>query len=295
MRTLPLPRRPDATPMPEGDSHDWLTHPGPVQQERFTLGPCHAQKRRLSLRGGLSLLDAVAEAVEGAGADGATVILDGLRFSAMDYVMPDGPLDEQHAAWYSETYRTGAARLDFGTASCGRKDGAWFMHSHAMWQAEAPGMGHLLNDQCFLDGDQEIEAYLLSGARLVVTHDSETNFSLFHPEVLRQVEGANAALLTIRPHEDLRPTIEAACAGMGFAEASIHGIGSLIGAGFRDGAPMAAPLSEVVLLAGCAVEGGQCRDLSMAMVDPAGTVFRGDLLPGKGPVCVTFELLLVAD
>lgn len=294
MRTLPLPRYPDATPMPEGNSHDWLSHPGPVHEERFTLGPCHGRKVTLSLRGGLSLLDAVAEAVEGAGADGATVMLDGLRFSAMDYVMPDGPLDEQHAAWYSETYKTGAARLEHATASVGKKDGAWFMHTHAMWIADKPGMGHLLNDQCFLDGDQEVEAYLLRGARLSVMHDSETNFPLFHPEVLRKVEGADAALLTVRPHEDLRTTIEAACAALGFDDASVHGIGSLIGAGFKEGTPMAAALSEVLLLDGCAVKAGRCEALPLAVVDPAGTIFSGDLLPGKGPVCVTFELLLVA-
>ncbi|ASM70980.1 hypothetical protein SULPSESMR1_00141 [Pseudosulfitobacter pseudonitzschiae] len=80
-----------------------------------------------------------------------------------------------------------------------------------------------------------------------------------------------------------------------YDNASVHGIGSLIGAGFRDAPPMAAPLSEVLLLDGCTVCDGSCVQLPLACVDPEGTIFSGDLNRGEGPVCVTFELLVIKE
>ncbi|WP_425102054.1 hypothetical protein [Tropicibacter sp. S64] len=295
MRPIPAPRRADATPMPEGDSHDWVTHPGPVQAARQTLVPCHARHARATLPKGMTLLDAVAQAVDAEGADGACAILDGLRLAQMHYVMPDGPADDAHAAWYSETHRTGGITLDRATASVGMKDGAWFLHTHAKWTEDAPAMGHLLNDHCTLAEECTVSLWLLTGARMAVATDPETNFPLFRPEPRPWQSAPNAALLTIRPHEDLRPALETACAGAGFADATIHGLGSLIGAGFTDAPPMRTPLSEVLLLDGCRIEDGICRALPLACVDPVGHLHAGDLARGQGPVLVTFEVLLVAS
>lgn len=294
MRPIPAPRRPDAVPMPDGDSRDWVTHPGPEAADRFTLAPCHARRVQVTLAKGLPLLDAVAQAVEAEGADGACAILDGVTFDEMNYVMPDGPVDDAHAAWYSETHHATGIRLDRATASVGKRDGAWFLHTHAMWRNGSPGMGHLLNDQCILGEDCQVTLWLLEGARLEVALDAETNFPLFRPTEVTSGRPVNAGLLTVRPHEDLRTALEAACTQAGMPNAEIHGIGSLIGAGFADGTPMAAPLSEVLLYEGCRMENGTCQALPLACVDPEGGIFEGDLLRDKGPVCVTFEMLLVA-
>lgn len=295
MRPIPAPKYADAPPMPDGDSRVWVTHPGPAQSPRFTLAPCRARKATLRLTAGKTLLDAVAETVAAEGADGACAFLDGLRLSTLHYVMPDGPIDQDHAAWYSETHSGADRRLCRATASVGKRDGAWFLHTHALLSGDAPAMGHLLNDRCRIAEDCEVEAWLLSGARLTVAQDPETNFALFQPEQCAEVKDANAALLTIRPHEDLRATIETACAALGVANASLHGVGSLIGAAFHDGAPMSAPLSEVLLLDGCKVQDGRCTHLPLACVDPAGDIFQGDLMVGKGPVCVTFEMLIASE
>lgn len=295
MRPIPAPRRADALPMPAGDSRDWVVHPGPEQTPRYTVAPCAVRSVTVTLPAGVVLLDAVAAVVEAEKADGACAFLGGVRLAPMTYVMPDGPADDAHAAWYSETFVAQEARLDRATASVGRRDGAWFMHTHAMWQAETPGMGHLLNDQCTLAADCEVTLLLLNGAWLEVTPDPETNFPLFHPRRGDTPDYVQAGLLTIRPHQDLRPTIESACADLGLSNARIHGLGSLIGAGFAEGPSMAAPLSEILLLDGCAVRDGRCTALPLACVDPAGDIFQGDLQTGKGPVCVTFELLIVAD
>lgn len=294
MRPIPAPRTPDARPMPEGNSRDWVTHPGPESRDRFSMQPCHARLARLRLPAGMTLLDAVAQAVEAEGADGACVLLDGVSFSQMHYVMPDGPADDAHAAWYSETHTLHDVTLDHATASVGVKDGTWFLHTHALWRTPATGMGHLLNDQCHLARDCTVSAWLIHGARLGVAMDPETQFPLFHPEPCPSDSPANAALLTIRPHADLRSTLETACRSAGMTDARVHGLGSLIGAGFLDAAPMAAPLSEVLLLDGCRIQNGTCTALPLACIEPAGPIFSGDLAKGQGPVLVTFETLVVS-
>lgn len=295
MRPIPAPRRPDAGSMPGGDSRDWVTHPGPESPDRYTLVPCRVQLVHLHLPGGMTLLDAVAQAVEAKGADGACAILDGVTLSQMQYVMPDGPADDTHAAWYSETHTAQNVTLDRATASVGIKDGAWFLHTHAIWYAPAPAMGHLLNDQCTLARDCSVQVWLIHGARLEVALDPETQFPLFRPEPRPSCAPPNAALLTVRPHADLRTTLETACQAAGLHDARIYGLGSLIGAGFTDAAPMACPLSEVLLLDGCTIHHGRCISLPLACIEPAGQIFSGDLANHQGPVLVTFEVLVVAN
>ncbi|WP_164738174.1 PPC domain-containing DNA-binding protein [Frigidibacter oleivorans] len=298
MRAIPGPRRADAPPMPEGDSRDWLRHPGAEVLPRVSSTPCHARRVTARLQAGTTLLDAVSAAVEAAvadggadgGADGACAILDGVALAGMAYVMPDGPPDDRHAAWYSETCTARNVTLDRATAPVGRRDGAWFLHCHAMWNG---GMGHLLNDRCILAADCEVTLWLTQGARLEVAPDPETGFPLFAPRAMAAVTGANAATVTVRPHEDLHAALEAACATAGLIDADLHGIGSLIGAGFHDAPPMSAPMSEVLLLPGCRLEAGRIGALPVACVDPWGTIHQGHLRRGAGPVCVTFEVLAV--
>ena len=295
MRPIPSPRSTDAAPMPDGDSRDWVTHPGAGESARICALPCHVRAITAQLPKGLALLDAVARITEAEGADGACALLDGVFLSEMRFVMPDGPADSAHAAWYSDTHRARNIRLDRATASVGKRDGLWFLHTHAQWQAQTPGMGHLLNDQCILGADCTATLWLIKGAWLDVSPDAETGFPLFRPRQGRLRDPVNATLLTIRPHADLRTTLETVCAGAGVENATVLGLGSLIGAGFNDAAPMRSPLSEVLLLPGCEIRKGHCRRLPLACVDPGGRIFKGDLAKNKGPVLVTFELLLIAD
>ena len=155
-------------------------------------------------------------------------------------------------------------------------------------------MGHLLNDQCKLAGDCTITAWLLTGAHLEVALDNETQFPLFRPEAGLASTDTNALLLTIRPHEDFRATLEDVCAEAGFANARVYGIGSMIGAGFLDAPPMKTTLSEVLLLKGCDVQNGVCTRLPLVCVDPMGAIYEGELAKGKGSVLVTFESLVLA-
>lgn len=295
MRPIPAPRVPNAIPLPDGNSRDWVTHPGPEIEERFTAVPCHARHTRVCLPAGVNLLDAVAQAAEAQGSDGACAVLNGLTLSQMSYVMPDGPVDDAHAAWYSETHQAQNITLNHATASVGRKDGEWFLHTHAIWSDGTTYMGHLLNDQCIVASDTYIDLWILTGARLTVTLDPETNFPLFYPEECAAQLPSNATLLTIRPHEDLHETIEIAAHQSGLSNARILGLGSLIGAGFKDAHPMASQLSEVLLLDKCVLNNGRLAHLNLACVDPKGRLYVGDVERGRGPVLVTFELLFLEE
>lgn len=297
-RPLQPPARPDAAPMPEGDSRDWLRHYGPVKARRFDALACRARRVALRLRAGELLLDGIAREMDATGADGGVVLMDGLELSELSWVMPDGPADDRHAAFYSDTFVHRDVRFEVAPGSVGRRDGGWFVHSHARWRGpvDGAGMGHLLYDRARLASDAEVPAEVIFGARLEVTPDDETGFSVFRPRPAAGTapDGAPAVLMTIQPHTDIRRTIEAAAARHGLADAAILGIGSLIGARFSDAPPMRSPVSEVLVLPGARLRGGVCTHLPVACVDHLGRVYEGDLDAGFGPVCVTCELLLVA-
>lgn len=295
-RPLQPPARPDAPALPEGSSRDWLRHPGPARGRRFDAVACRTRRAALHLREGDVLLAGIAREMDRLGAEGGVALLDGLSADDLAFVMPDGPDDDVHAAWYSETHRHRGVRLGAATASVGFRDGGRFLHCHARWRGQdgREAMGHLLCDQVRLGADAELPAILTEGARLEVEADEETGFSLFRPRATRETAGADAVVLTIQPHTDMRGTVEAAAAQAGIRDGVIHGIGSLIGAKFLDGPPMRSPVSEAVVLPGARLEGGVCTRLPVACVDNEGTIHQGDLAPGFGPVCVTCELLIVA-
>jgi len=296
-RPLQPPARPDAVPMPEGDSRDWLRHPGPPRATRFDALACGVVPDRLHLRAGETLLAGIAREMDRLGACGGVAILDGLAVAAMAYVQPDGPDDALHAAWYSDTRHAAGVRLGAATASVGFRDGAWFLHCHARWDDRGNDRGgHLLCDQVVLGGDAQLPVWLTRGARLEVVADAETGFSLFRPHPTgAEVAGRRGVMLTLQPHTDIRATVEDVARAHGIDRGAVIGIGSLIGAGFHDAPPMRAPISEVVVLPGARLAGGRLDRLPLAAVDHLGAVHAGDLRAGQGPVCVTCELLILAD
>ena len=259
-----------------------IVHPGPAHLDRRVLVPGRAEAVRWTLPAGATLLDALSAQLLASGAEAAAVVLDGLMLEGGDYVMPARSSDGAHAAWYSPARPIGAARLEHAVAMVGEKDGRPFVHCHALWPGpDGPRMGHLLNETVRIAAAAAVPAWLFHGGRFVVRADAETGFSLFRPEGAG--EPGRAALLTVRPHEDL-PT---ALAATGLEAARVFGLGSLIGAQFADAPPMADPISEMLVLPGARVGSA----LPVAVVDLAGVVHRGTVV--AAPICVTGEFLLV--
>jgi predicted DNA-binding protein with PD1-like motif len=276
-------------------SRQKIRHPGPpaAQRQQFVRG--EVRSFTVTLPAGAMLMAALTAALQDLQGETAFVHIDGLALRSGQHVLPAHSPDAQHVAWYSETHRMGACRFVHGTVVLGRKDDQWFSHCHALWETAegTPGLGHVLCAEACIDQAWEAEIHVFFGGGLRVSFDAETNFSLLRPYAdATPSRQTNALLLTLQPHEDVRSAINAVCAKLAIQEASIMGVGSLIGAVFAQGPAMRAAISEMLLLPGAEVSQGRCIALPVACVNPEAVIYQGDLLLGQGPVLITCELLL---
>ena len=261
--------------------------------------PCAAEPLTLRLHSGRLINDAVAQAFADAGFAGGYVRLRDAKVDPMRYVIPAASPDGAHAAWYSDTVAPdGTTIIEDAGLIVGRRDGEPFLHCHGIWRTPdgVRRMGHLLPLDSQLAEPVDVEAWGVAGALFDVRDDAETNFRLFAPiETAVSVEhrGGRAAICTVRPNEDISQAIEAVCRRHGFDHASIQGIGSLVGADFDNGSAVSSYATEV-LVTGGAVRSGLCT-LDVALVGMDGVMSAGRLRRGANPVCVTFELLVVAS
>jgi hypothetical protein len=93
----------------------------------------------------------------------------------------------------------------------------------------------------------------------------------------------------MRPNQD----ITQALAGIGIRNGRIEGIGSFIGTAFANGQGLDSYATEMLVLEGRIVDG--VPRLRVASVGFDGKTASGWLAPGANPICVTAELLIIAD
>lgn len=276
-----------------------IRHPGPVAAERSAVVPCRAEAVRLLLDPGRSVNQAVAEAFGRAGVPGGYIRLRNASVSPMRYVIPAAATpDGSHAAWYSDTFApAGVTVVEDAGLVAGRRDGVPFLHCHGLWRTPEGmrRMGHLLPLDSDIARPAEAEGWAVSGAVFDVADSPETAFRLFRPVPRAESRGggAPALLCAFGPNQDIGEAIEAACRLHGFCDASVHGIGSLVGADFEDGGHMSSYATEVLIRQG-SVAGGRAT-LDTAMVGMKGEIGEGRLSRGVNPVCVTFEVLIVVS
>ena len=261
-----------------------ITHPGPLAPERADVVPCQAVAVELTLRAGLPLTQAVAEALASEGFEYGYLRLDGVALAPLVYVMPAPASPQGHAAWYSATHRLPEGVISHGGAHYGRREGRGFIHSHSRW--EPLGMGHLLCDDCVIARDAVVRGWGLRGAGLVAREDAETRFTLFRPQPTGPC-APNARLVTLRPNQD----IGAALQGIHAGEARIEGIGSLVGTTFQRAQSIDSHGTEILIVEGAL--DGQGMRLRVASVGFDGRSELDDLRPGQNAICVTAEILLL--
>jgi predicted DNA-binding protein with PD1-like motif len=277
-----------------------IRHPGIPVAPRVASVPCRAEKLRMTLQPGVSVLEAVRTALDERGVDSAVVEITGGALKPLVYVIPALSDDDVHAAWYSDTRTpTGRAEIEQLVLSFGRRDGQPFLHCHGIWRHADGfrGAGHLIPHDAQFAEPVEADAWAVSGAILDQQEDSETNFKLFTPVSWQAVPAAQArraVLCRVRPNEPISAAIERIAAEHGLENATLHGIGSLVGCDFIDGRHMASIASELFIRKGVV----ELRDskptctLDLAIVDVEGKIFEGEITPDNN-VCVTFELLIV--
>jgi predicted DNA-binding protein with PD1-like motif len=280
-----------------------ISHPGPVAARRHAAVACRAVPLTLTLEPGRSINAAIAEAFASQGFEGGFVDLVDVPMSRMDYVIPAASPDGKHAAWYSDTRspeKGGTIRS--ASVHMGQRDGEPFFHCHGQWEVPGEGlkMGHLLPFDAEVARTVKVSAIGLSGALLDVTDDAETNFRLFAPSPRTPVaageKGGKAVLATVRPNGDICEQIEAICSEHDIDTARVVGLGSLIGADYQDGSHVSSYATEVMIRDGHVRTGdkGPRAQLDIALVGMDGAISRGVLVHGANPVCVTFELLILA-
>ena len=276
-----------------------ITHPGPVAPERFRVARGKIERRRVTLRSGCSANEAIGEAIAEAGFSGGYLRLAGVAMDPMAYVIPAASPDGGHAAWYSGAFApAGVSMIEDAGFNIGSRDGKSFFHCHGIW-TEPDGrrrMGHLLPDLAGFQRPVEAEMIGIRGARFDATEDAETNFKLFMPE--RHGEdaetGRTVLLAQVRPNADICQSIEEICRLHGIQNATVHGIGSLVGLELTDGTIVDSYATEVLITRGELSDRQgrpECR-LEIALVDMDGAIWEGTAKRGVNPVCVTFEVLI---
>ena len=271
-----------------------LAQPGPALQPRVESLAARINPLAFTLEPGLSLLEAVARPLHAAGFASAAIELEGGGFGPFAYVLPAHAPDAVHAAWYSATHAPAeGARLERGNVTFGRRDGAPWLHCHAIWQ-EASGRraGHVLPEETIVAAPIAARAWGLAGAGFAVGPDAETNFALFQPAALPGPAGGNRALvLRVRPNEDLVAALETACRVHGVSRAVLRGgVGSLVSPRFAEGTGTDDIATELLVTGGGVTEAG--GTITVALADMQGRVHAGRVVRGANAVCITCELVL---
>jgi predicted DNA-binding protein with PD1-like motif len=166
-----------------------IQHPGQPSQQRVAAQQVELEPFSLELPAHMTLMQAVAQSMQGIQAQCATFRLAGGGFDSFSYVMPALAKTSAHAVYFSDTYPVeGAVRLETASVTFGQRDGKPWLHSHAIW-VEASGRrhcGHLLPDDIQVSTPIRAKGVAVHGATFTVCPDGETNFSLFVP--LKSVE-----------------------------------------------------------------------------------------------------------
>lgn len=277
-------------------------HPGQPDPVRIASLEAPAASLDFTLQAGRNLRDAMHLPLAQAGISGGTVRFHNLRVQPLHFLMPALAVDDQHAAFYSAPHAIEAGTvIEYACATYGQKDGAPFVHCHAVWRGsdgQRQG-GHLIMDQTIVAADCAAQAWGVKEATMATRYDPETNFTLFHPLQLSAqttpAKGKRIVLARIRPEEDLTIAVEQACAAHGMAQAIVRGsVGSIIGVEFEDGREFDDRATEILIRAGevrSTPQGPRAR-LDIGLVNPRGEVTEGVLARGRNPVLICFELVL---
>jgi hypothetical protein len=147
--------------------------------------------------------------------------------------------------------------------------------------------GHLLVDARVLSIDRVVDVWVLDGALLESTPDSETGFSLFRQISTEPIDNPNAVLATLRPNMLIDEGL-ARCPGIaGLPVKAAKGLGSLVGTQLN-GQPSLEDVATEVLLTGSTGQG-------MIAVGFDGPAVAGNLALGSNLVCVTVEVFLLSQ
>jgi predicted DNA-binding protein with PD1-like motif len=281
----------------------YIKQPGPIAAERIIAVATRGRSVALGLEPGKRLVEAVAAKFAAHGIASGSVDVSGLAVGPFAYVMPALSKTGENAAFYSDVFRPkGITRIKHGAMTFGRRDGAPYFHTHALW-TEADGTftgGHILPDETVVAEGIDVATFGMADAVFEGNHDPETNFKLFGPMDVQSTAvgpvGLRAYAARLRPNQDFTGALEAFCAGNKITHARIHGgVGSTIGAAFDDGRIVENFATEVYIKTGViepGADGQPVAQIDVGLIDYTGATAEGRLARGQNPVLMTFELVI---
>lgn len=185
---------PQLAPASRQAAVDHFQHPGETLYPRLmtvTTGVC--REFMVDVPQGVNLFTHLQEVLAAAGAESGIIAFTGGVFDTIDYhtvtYFPPDPAAGKAAKVYGSAVRAAgpisllAATLSFGLSS----DGAPLLHCHAAF-VDSDGVthgGHLSNRNCIVaaEGVQACVS-VFDDIRFRARMDSETTFSVFHPELV---------------------------------------------------------------------------------------------------------------
>lgn len=276
---------------------EYIEQPGPAGAA-YTSAFTRLVELDFELPAGVVLHDALAQEIKARGLTGAYIRIADAGMSELAYVFPALSPDDDHVAWYSETVKPPMpGRVENAGIICGSLSDKPHYHCHGLW-SDAKGktaMGHLLPEVSVLSAPTRVVGFGFRDARFNRVYDPQTGFDLFVPEQLADTPAdAQAILLRITPNIEINQPLIEVCQKAGWTRASVHGVGSLIGAKFDDGRIMNSFATEVLVTKGTVdLTGAEPRvDLQISLVGLDGKFMHGALAATGNPVLITFELIL---
>lgn len=280
-----------------------VKHPGPVSAEKVISKEGPLSIVHVPVKKGCKLIDAVSQVLEPMGIRGAGIRFEGLKLAPVNYVMPTYSSDDQHAAYYSETYTVPEGiHIDYANATYGIRENIPSMHFHGLWKdGEKQKGGHILPAQSIVAEDAVAIAYCTESVEIHSVYDPETNFTIYDPLQKNEADqdGRKCIIATVKANEDLLETIAVICKKHGVSDATLWtAIGSTVGGDFQDGRIIEEIPTELIALDGKVwtdAAGELQVDFYTALIDAAGTIHFGKLRRGENPVLILFELVIAAN
>ena len=289
----------------EAELPDYLDQPGPAGAPwvAVSTGLCELD---VLLPADVPLATVLAKVIKSQGLAGAYFSLTQAPVSRLEYVIPARSNDDEHVAWYSEVHKAAMpGRIEEAVFVCGSEAGAPYYHVHGVLRDahQHEAMGHFLPDACVLSQAVRVRGFGFCDAFFDRQPDPQTRFDLFIPQPWGDTKSTTAKaskithegqLLRIAPNTEISAALIDCCQQAGWRQASVYGMGSLIGAHFADGRVMNSFATEMLIRRGEVDLSGASPAVSLdiQVVGLDGQLLRGQLATGQNPVLITAELLL---
>ena len=166
-----------------------VAQPGAPARERIQWVEARGRAFSFTLEAGVPLLEAARRGFAAAGFAGGVLSAKGGALGPFAYVMPALSKTNEHAAFYSDTFRPeGITRPRLIAMTLGERDGAPFFHCHGLW-TESDGSlhgGHILPEESVVAEPFEVAAYGIDGAVFLPEPDPENTLRIIRTVTSRQ-------------------------------------------------------------------------------------------------------------